>query len=112
MKTRLFIYSALFALSLSSCNDNDVTNNTPELPDPSLSLTVDAIDGELLIKFSPEMTGILDNYFVTRAAAHGMATRSGIPSTDEVLEILGAYSFERVFPVDPRNEERTREAGR
>ena len=111
MKTRLFIYSALFALSLSSCNDNDVTNNTPELPDPSLSLTVDAIDGELLIKFSPEMTGILDNYFVTRAAAHGMATRSGIPSTDEVLEILGAYSFERVFPVDPRNEERTREAG-
>ena len=111
MKTRLFIYSALFALSLSSCNDNDITNNTPELPDPSLSLTVDAIDGELLIKFSPEMTGILDNYFVTRATARGMATRSGIPSTDEVLEILGAYSFERVFPVDPRTEERTREAG-
>ena len=109
MKTKLFIYSALFAFFLSSCNENDITNSLPELPESSL--TADAIDGELLIKFSPEMTAILDNLFTTRAAAPGLATRSGIPSTDEVLEILGAYSFERVFPVDPRNEERTREAG-
>ena len=28
-----------------------------------------------------------------------------------MLGILGAYSFERVFPVDPSTEERTREAG-
>ena len=110
MKTRLFIYSALFALSLSSCNDNDMPV-LPEVPENTPSLSVDAIDGELLIKFSPAMTGILDNSFATRAAGAGKATRSGIPSTDEVLAILGAYSFERVFPVDPRTEERTREAG-
>ena len=110
MKTRLFIYSALFALSLSSCNDNDMPV-IPEVPENTPSLSVDAIDGELLIKFSPAMTGILDNSFATRAAGAGKATRSGIPSTDEVLAILGAYSFERVFPVDPRTEERTREAG-
>ena len=41
----------------------------------------------------------------------GAATRSGIPSTDEVLDILGAYHFERIFPVDVKNEERTRSAG-
>lgn len=111
MKTRPFIYSVLFAFALSSCNDNEIVNDIPEVQEPSLSLTVDAIDGELLIKFSPEMTSILDSYFVTRAAGAGKATRSGIPSTDEVLGILGAYSFERVFPVDPRTEERTREAG-
>lgn len=29
-------------------------------------------------------------------------TRSGIPSTDEVLDILGAYHFERIFPVDTK----------
>ena len=111
MKTKLFIYSALFALSLSSCNDNVITNNVPDVQETTPSLTVDAVDGELLIKFSPEMTEILDNCFATRAAGAGKATRSGIPSTDEVLAILGAYSFERVFPVDPRTEERTREAG-
>ena len=111
MRTRPFIYSVLFAFALSSCNENEIVNDIPEVQEPSLSLTVDAIDGELLIKFSPEMTSILDSYFVTRAAGAGKATRSGIPSTDEVLGILGAYSFERVFPVDPRTEERTREAG-
>ncbi|MCF0175188.1 MAG: protease, partial [Bacteroidales bacterium] len=61
-------------------------------------------EGELLVKFSPEMTDILDSM-------SGPATKSGIPSTDEVLSILGAYSLSRVFPIDPRNEERTREAG-
>ncbi|MBR5592484.1 MAG: S8 family serine peptidase [Bacteroidaceae bacterium] len=111
MKTRLFIYFALLALTLSSCNDNDITNDVPGESETTPSFTLDAIDGELLIKFSPEMTTILDNCFATRAAFAGMATRSGIPSTDEVLAILGAYSFERVFPVDPRTEERTREAG-
>lgn len=111
MKTRLFIYSALLALSLSSCDRNEAGNDVPEQQGTSSSLTADAVDGELLIKFSPEMTTILDSYFATRAAGAGMATRSGIPSTDEVLGILGAYSFERVFPVDPRTEERTREAG-
>ena len=111
MKTKLFIYSALLALSLSSCDRNETGNDAPEQQETSPALTADAIDGELLIKFSPEMTSILDGYFATRAAGAGMATRCGIPSTDEVLEILGAYSFERVFPVDPRNEERTREAG-
>ena len=49
---------------------------------------------------------------MTRATRSGSAmTRSGIPSTDEVLDILGGYHFERIFPVDSRNEERTRTAG-
>ena len=111
MKKRLFIYSAFLALALSSCDKNENENYVPEKQETSSSLTADAVDGELLIKFSPEMTGILDGYFATRAAVAGKATRSGIPSTDEVLAILGTYSFERVFPVDPRTEERTREAG-
>lgn len=57
------------------------------------------------------MTAILDRT-MTRATRSGSAmTRSGIPSTDEVLDILGGYHFERIFPVDSRNEERTRTAG-
>lgn len=59
------------------------------------------------MKFSPEMTDILDDI----VAENAVATRSGIPSTDEVLSILGAYSLQRVFPVDARTEKKTREAG-
>ena len=111
MKTKLFVFSALFALLLSACSDNELVNNAVEPENPSADIAADAIEGELIVKFSPEMTGILDNYFATRSAAAGVATRSGIPSTDRVLEILGTYRFERVFPIDPRTEERTREAG-
>ncbi len=111
MKAKLVIFSALFAFALSSCDDTDFANDIAQPDKPSSLPTADAVEGELLIKFSSEMTGILDDYFASRPAVSGVATRSGIPSTDEVLGILGAYSFERVFPVDPRTEERTREAG-
>ena len=57
------------------------------------------------------MTEILDRTLKVATRSGGAATRSGIPSTDEVLDILGAYHFERIFPVDVKNEERTRSAG-
>ena len=75
---------------------------------PTIIIPEDANAGEVIIKFNPAMEDIIEQ---TMTRSGGKATRSGIPSTDEVLEILGAYSFERVFPVDPRHEERTREAG-
>lgn len=75
---------------------------------PAIIAGEDAAAGEIIIKFKPELEEIIAAEF-TRSG--GRATRSGIPSTDEVLDILGAYSFERVFPVDERHEERTREAG-
>lgn len=80
-----------------------VKPSTPVVPP-----TVDAIEGEMLIKFNPEWEDILQS---TMTRSGGEATRSGIPSTDEVLDLLNAYSFERVFPVDSRHEERTHEAG-
>ena len=42
MKTRPFIYSVLFAFALSSCNENEIVNDMPDVQEPSLSLTVDA----------------------------------------------------------------------
>lgn len=77
-------------------------------PEKPVVIPSDATEGEIIIKFAAEMEDILD---MTMTRSGAQATRSGIPSTDEVLDILGAYSFERVFPVDPRHEERTRESG-
>ena len=75
-------------------------------PTKPVTLPEDATQGEVIIKFKAEMEAILD---ATMTRSGGVATRSGIPSTDEVLDILGAYHFERVFPVDSRHEERTRQ---
>ena len=96
----------LLAVFVLSCQENSI-DNVCTVEKESAVIADGAVEGELLIKFAPAMERILDTHFATRA----VATRSGIPSTDEVLEILGAYRIERVFPVDSRTEERTREAG-
>ena len=107
-----FLYTALFALMLASCSEQEVIEQ-PSTPTggTEVQLPADVTSGELLIKFDPQMTDILDRTLKVTTRSGGAMTRSGIPSTDEVLDILGAYHFERIFPVDVKNEERTRSAG-
>lgn len=104
-----FFYIAMVALVLTGCSDSLSTIGSSD-GNSEVTIPADAEAGELLIKFSPEMSDILDQAQLSKTRA-GKATRSGIPSTDEVLDILGSYSFERVFPVDANTEARTREAG-
>lgn len=104
-----FFYIAMVALALTGCSDSLSTIDSSE-DKADITIPSDAEAGELLIKFAPEMSSILDQAQMSKTRS-GKATRSGIPSTDEVLDILGSYSFERVFPVDANTEARTREAG-
>lgn len=107
-----FLYTAMFALMLTACSEQELIEQ-PSTPTggTEVQLPADVTSGELLIKFDPAMTEILDRTLAVTTRSGGAMTRSGIPSTDEVLDILGAYHFERIFPVDARNEERTRSAG-
>ena len=108
---RTYIYALLVGLFITACTDTDLTTQSgTEITTPDIFIPEDATEGELLIKFVPEMTDILDLMAEEAASAPAM-TRSGIPSTDEVLRILGGYELERVFPVDPRHEERARHNG-
>ena len=92
-----FFYIAMVALALTGCSDSLSTIGSSD-GNSEITIPADAAAGELLIKFSPEMSDILDQAQLGKTRA-GKATRSGIPSTDEVLDILGSYSFERVFPI-------------
>lgn len=87
-------------LLIAACTEDSLTI---QIADSMVPIPSEASKGELLIKFSPEMSDILDQ--------QGTSTRSGIPSTDEVLNILNAHHFERVFPVNESTEVQTREAG-
>lgn len=102
---RNYLYMAIFALLMGACSDELTEQAIMETPE--VNIPQEATEGELLVKFVPEMTDILDETLNSCP----VGSRSGIPSTDEVLSILGAYHFERVFPIDPQTEERTREAG-
>lgn len=105
------IYALLIGLFVSACNDIELPVQIGvETETTDIFIPEDATEGELLVKFVPEMTDILDQMAEEAATAPAM-TRSGIPSTDEVLRILGGYELERVFPIDPRHEERARANG-
>lgn len=103
----------LCASLLFSCNDSEmiISESNGENNGIAVILDVpqDVVNGELFVKFKPEVEDILDN--AGALSRSGSASRSSIPSVDEVLDIAGAYKFERVFPIDKRNEARTRESG-
>ena len=107
-----FLYTLLLGLALTACSDHEQAEQTPvSAGDTEIRFPADVTAGELIIKFKPEMTEILDRALTRAARNGGVSTRSGIPSTDEILDILGGYHFERIFPADAKNEERTRAAG-
>ena len=62
---------------------------------------------ELIVKFSPDVADMISHAQATRSGA----TRSGQPSVDDVLEVIGAYELERVFPIDASREDVTRNSG-
>lgn len=111
MKKIYLILIAAIAVTFVSCTDNDAVSDsvTPKNEAPIIDLPDGANQGEIMVKFKPEIATILDQT-LTRAGRSVM-TRSGISSMDEVLERIGTYKLERIFPVDKRNEERTRSAG-
>ncbi|MBR5821989.1 MAG: S8 family serine peptidase [Alistipes sp.] len=108
MKKYLYYIAAVVLMATACVNDDVATQGASQEQNKEVVIPDGANPGEVIIKFKPEMEAILDECMTRSGEA---ATRSGIPSTDEVLDILGAYSFERVFPVDRRHEARTREEG-
>lgn len=113
MRKKYILSTLLSASLLFSCNDSEMIVSESNGGDNGNSALVnvpqDVVNGELFVKFKPEVENILDNAGVLSRS--GSASRSSIPSVDEVLDIAGAYEFKRVFPVDKRNEARTRESG-
>lgn len=106
MKNYLYGILATALLTFSACTKEDMS--APQ-PAPGPDAPAQYQSGELLVKFAPYVSEILDQAGITRSG--GPATRSGVLSVDQILDIVGGYEIERVFPVDPRHEERTRESG-
>lgn len=104
--------AAIFAAAclITACADSDsLTAGGDNGGKTELKIPQDAKKGELLIKFNPDVTEMLDK-MQTRSGGKA-TTRSSIPSVDRVLQLLGTYHFERVFPVNNKTEERARKAG-
>ena len=57
-----------FALLAGACSDNDLNDDAPVVPvTPDIVIPEGAAEGELLVKFVPEMTEILDHTMKIRS---------------------------------------------
>ncbi len=97
-----FLAAAMMAFGACSVEETPVVK-----PDVDSGLAA-PLAGELMVKFTPAVTEILEQQAV--ATRSGALTRSGVVTVDEVLSIVEAYELERVFPVNVRTEEATRKA--
>ena len=102
----IIIASALIA-GLASCAVEAPQEEVKNLPEAAL----DAVPGQLLVRFDARVADILDQAGLTKSGPAAPMTRSGVLSVDEILDIAGGYHIERVFPVDMRTEAKAREEG-
>ncbi|MDE6069976.1 MAG: S8 family serine peptidase, partial [Alistipes sp.] len=70
-----------------------------------------AVAGSLLVYFDDRAVEQLESATAAAAVTRSAATRSGIDSVDEIFDGLQVRSLRRVFPCNPKSEERTRAAG-
>lgn len=112
------------ALALAACSSDPLTDlaGSPA-PDPVtvgaqkiVNTSENAVPGSLLIYFDDEAVGQIENAAAAAAATRAAVTRAavtraGIGSVDEILDGLAVRSLSRVFPCNPRHEERARAAG-
>ena len=112
MKTRniisVFALTALFAACMV-----DEQNMSVSAPSQSSQLqnSKDALPGQLFVKFDPSVSKVLEQAGVTKSGIDSPATRSGVLTVDEILDLVEGYEIERVFPIDERTEETARHEG-
>ena len=108
-------FNILFAVTLfmlAACSVEEQNVNMPEnVPGKVAPKTEGVVEGELLVRFDPRVSEILDKAGVVTKSGRSAASRSGILSVDQVLDLVDGYQIERVFPVDIRTEDKTRHEG-
>ncbi len=107
MNMNRFIY-AIFALAFlasASCSVEEVPVQKPEKQEEGLAKP---LTGELMVKFTPEVAAVIEQNALKRSAP---MTRTAIPTVDEILNLIGGYELERVFPLNRKTEAATRESG-
>ena len=113
MKSRIHIYIMAVALvaGMSACSmeehEPSMEVETPQVPE----LSADVVEGQLLVRFDARVSDILDKAGVTKSNSKAPASRSGVLSVDEILDLVEGYHIERVFPIDTRSEAKAREEG-
>ncbi len=108
---RIFLFVPALILGLQSCSSDTPGIGQDETQEKLPQMSEGVVSGELLVCFDAHVSSVLEKAGVTRSGINAPATRSGVHSVDEILDLVDGYEIERVFPIDPRTEDSAREAG-
>ena len=95
VRTKIYFIAAAFVAGFASCAV-EAPVETPKAENNCVA--TDVVPGQLLVRFNPEVADVLDKAGITK-------------STQAILDIVGGYEIERVFPMDARSEEKARQEG-
>lgn len=104
------------AVLLTACT-NDAFDRSEDDPLPEsvarkiVNTSADAAAGSLLLYFDDAAIANVETAQLIATRAAVPATRAGIATVDEALDPLSVRALRRLFPCNPRTEERTRAAG-
>lgn len=107
---KISIMTALIA-GFSSCAIEEPVSVQADQTEKLSPVSEEALEGELLVRFDSRVSDILEKSGVTKSGPLAPASRSGVLSVDEVMELVKGYQVERVFPIDTRSEEKARKEG-
>ena len=111
MNLRNLILVPAFVAALSACAIDETQMNAPAQEVQVSQNAEDALPGQLFVRFDSSVSRILEQNGITKSGADFPATRSGVLTVDEILDLVEGYQIERVFPVDERTEEAARHEG-
>ena len=109
IRNKIYFVAASLVLGLTSCAI-DAPVEAPKAEQPEFNVT-DAVPGQLLVRFDARVADVLEKAGLTKSGPAMPMTRSGVLSVDQILELVDGYQIERVFPVDPRSEEKAMQEG-
>lgn len=116
MPIRVILSITALLVLFAGCTKDPITEPAGSDPEGGVAKKIinsptDAVPGQLIVYFDDRAVETLEKSAAAAAVTRSAATRSGIAGVDHVLSGLDASSLRRVFPCNPKSEERTRAAG-
>lgn len=111
IRKSIYVFAAVLMAGFAACSVEGPEIGTMTEGNKAPMITEDVVKGQLLVRFDPRVSDILDRAGITKSGPMAPMTRSGILSVDEILDLVDGYQIERVFPVDMRSEEKARKEG-
>lgn len=111
IRNNIYILTSLLMTVLVSCSIDESGMSSGKGGDKVSEIAVEALPGQLFVKFDASVSRILEQSGLTRSGIDAPMTRSGVMSVDEILDLVKGYQIERVFPVDARTEDTARHEG-